>query len=135
MRWAWSSLRSGMQTYPLETSGVSDILGDKLVQAGHGGAILVRYGENPIRLILVDGEPTQVLPNLSEVLAAAREDGTLKLEAKPSPFTTSIISEALSRCRSCARLGYRSTTYFSMDVAVSLPLIWQETPTRSRPVA
>lgn len=60
---------------------MSDLLEVKLLQAGHGDAILVSYGESPVRHILVDGGPTQALPNLLEVLAAAREDGTLKLEA------------------------------------------------------
>ena len=53
----------------------------KLIQAEHGDAILVSYGQNPARHILVDGGPASSLPNLLEVLAAARTDGTLTLEA------------------------------------------------------
>jgi beta-lactamase superfamily II metal-dependent hydrolase len=52
----------------------------KLIQAEHGDAILVSYGRDPIRHILVDGGPTSSLPNLLEVLAASRTNGTLTLE-------------------------------------------------------
>jgi beta-lactamase superfamily II metal-dependent hydrolase len=41
----------------------------------------VSYGQNPIRHILVDGGPASSLPNLLEVLAASRTNGTLTLEA------------------------------------------------------
>lgn len=60
---------------------MSDLLEVKLLQAGHGDAILISYGENPVRHILVDGGPIQALANLLAVLAAAREDGKLTLEA------------------------------------------------------
>ncbi|MFC4933064.1 ComEC/Rec2 family competence protein [Massilia sp. GCM10023247] len=53
----------------------------KLIQAEHGDAILVSYGENPVRHILVDGGPASSLPNLLEVLSASRTNGTLTLEA------------------------------------------------------
>jgi len=53
----------------------------KLVQAEHGDAILVSYGQSPVRHILVDGGPASSLPNLLEVLAGSRTDGTLTLEA------------------------------------------------------
>ena len=52
----------------------------KLIQAEHGDAILVSYGRDPIRHILVDGGPASSLPNLLEVLAASRTNGTLTLE-------------------------------------------------------
>lgn len=52
----------------------------KLIQAEHGDAILVSYGRNPIRHILIDGGPASSLPNLLEVLAASRTNGTLTLE-------------------------------------------------------
>jgi len=60
---------------------MSDFFEVKLIQAEHGDAILVSYGQNPVRHILVDGGPASSLPNLLEVLAAARTDGTLVLEA------------------------------------------------------
>jgi len=53
----------------------------KLIQAEHGDAILVSYGQNPIRHILIDGGPASSLPNLLEVLSASRINGTLILEA------------------------------------------------------
>lgn len=53
----------------------------KLIQAEHGDAILVSYGESPIRHILVDGGPASSLPNLLNVLAASRTNGALSLEA------------------------------------------------------
>jgi len=53
----------------------------KLIQAEHGDAILVSYGDNPIRHILVDGGPSSSLPNLLDTLEASRTNGTLALEA------------------------------------------------------
>jgi beta-lactamase superfamily II metal-dependent hydrolase len=53
----------------------------KLIKAEHGDAILVSYGQDPIRHILVDGGPASSLPNLLKVLAASRTNGTLTLEA------------------------------------------------------
>jgi beta-lactamase superfamily II metal-dependent hydrolase len=52
----------------------------KLIQAEHGDAILVSYGQDPIRHILVDGGPASSLPNLLEVLAVSRTNDTLTLE-------------------------------------------------------
>lgn len=52
----------------------------KLIQAGHGDAILVSYGHNPTRHILIDGGPASSLPTLIEVLAASRTNGVLILE-------------------------------------------------------
>lgn len=59
---------------------MTEFLEVKLIQAEHGDAILVSYGQNPVRHILVDGGPASSLPNLLEVLAASRTDGTLTLE-------------------------------------------------------
>ncbi len=53
----------------------------KLIQADHGDAILVSYGRRPVRHLLVDGGPPSSLPNLINVLGAARTDGILRLEA------------------------------------------------------
>lgn len=53
----------------------------KFIQAEHGDAILVSYGQTPVRHILIDGGPASSLPNLLEVLAATRTDGNLTLEA------------------------------------------------------
>lgn len=60
---------------------MSDFFEVKLIQAEHGDAILVSYGHAPIRHILVDGGPTQTLPNLLAVLEQARVEGSLTLES------------------------------------------------------
>ncbi|WP_228892975.1 ComEC/Rec2 family competence protein [Pseudoduganella aquatica] len=60
---------------------MSDLLQVKLIQVEHGDAILVSYGHSPVRHILVDGGPAHALPSLLEVLAAARVDEVLTLEA------------------------------------------------------
>ena len=53
----------------------------KLIQAEHGDAILVSYGRDPVRHLLIDGGPASSLTTMLSVLAAARTDGTLTLEA------------------------------------------------------
>nr|GEU62234.1 hypothetical protein [Tanacetum cinerariifolium] len=53
----------------------------RLIQAEHGDAILVSYGENPVRHLLVDGGPASSFDNLIKVLEAARTGATLTLEA------------------------------------------------------
>jgi beta-lactamase superfamily II metal-dependent hydrolase len=60
---------------------MNDFFEVKLIQAEHGESILVSYGQDPIRHILVDGGPASSLPNLLEVLAATRANGILILEA------------------------------------------------------
>jgi beta-lactamase superfamily II metal-dependent hydrolase len=53
----------------------------KLIQAEHGDAILVSYGQDPVRHMLIDGGPTSSVSNLLEVLEASRTNGVLTLEA------------------------------------------------------
>lgn len=53
----------------------------QLIQAEHGDAILVNYGRDPVRHLLVDGGPSSSIDTLMEVLSAARNGDTLTLEA------------------------------------------------------
>ena len=53
----------------------------KLLQAEHGDAMLVSYGHDTVRHLLIDGGPASSLRNLMDVLAAARTNGILTLEA------------------------------------------------------
>lgn len=53
----------------------------KMIQAAHGDAILVSYGDTSIRHILVDGGPPSALPQLLDVLTMTRRNGELTLEA------------------------------------------------------
>jgi beta-lactamase superfamily II metal-dependent hydrolase len=60
---------------------MSDGFDIQLIQADHGDAILINYGKDPVRHLLVDGGPASSIINLMEVLSAARNGNTLTLEA------------------------------------------------------
>lgn len=53
----------------------------KAIQAEHGDALLVSYGDTSPHHILIDGGPTGTLPNLLRVLEGCKRNGRVCLEA------------------------------------------------------
>lgn len=53
----------------------------RAIQAEHGDTLLVTYGDETPRHILVDGGPAGTLPNLMGTLEACKRDGRVCLEA------------------------------------------------------
>lgn len=53
----------------------------KAIQAEHGDALLVSYGDTVPRHMLIDGGPSGTLPNLLNALEGCKRDGRVCLEA------------------------------------------------------